>query len=165
VCSFYTCGQMLTTEWITLGDPVLLYVTHAILFGCNDSGAMTTPPPSGYTIDDVACAVMMVRAKILYGRYGLLSFHQIIHALLEWQTGSYYDLSGCWDGRVLVLMDKIKTQARALLLEFKERHAAAWTKFSILVHSNHIRNTGNEGAIQQAVELLESYNLTLHEIV
>jgi hypothetical protein len=61
--------QASAPKWTILGDPVLSCVTRAVLFGSCDSGAGTTPPVCGFTVDDVACAVSKVRNSMFNGCY------------------------------------------------------------------------------------------------
>jgi hypothetical protein len=61
-------------------------------------------------------------------------------------------------------MDDIRHQAVELLTPFKEKHGPTWTKFGVLVHANVTSHGNSQAARLKAVELLQSYDLSLTHV-
>lgn len=60
---------------------------HCVLYGMGTPLSFGRPPPDGFLIEDVSLAVTLVSSPLLKSYFMLIYGVEVIHAILEWETG------------------------------------------------------------------------------
>ncbi|KAG2030088.1 hypothetical protein BDR03DRAFT_1017557 [Suillus americanus] len=103
-----------------IGDEVLRHVMHVVIFGTSSPSVTTSPPPSGYSVEDAGFAAAL-----------------IIRAVKEWLLGSHCDLFNPSDVKAAEHFKGCEAAAVIYFQKLRERHPQLWQVLSKEVHCLH----------------------------
>ncbi|KAG2125104.1 hypothetical protein DEU56DRAFT_903808 [Suillus clintonianus] len=115
-----------------IGDEVLRRILHVVLFGDSKPSVLDRPPPGGYLVTDVSCAVVLVAPKI-------------IQAIEEQEHGFEYDLTRQTDIDAIIHFDEVEKKAQTFLATLKDDFPEAWTQLCFQVHGLYQKAPGADG--------------------